>query len=97
MQNKTIDEINQIYELEIPKVVQEIKKKKVKRLLLQFPEGLKPYSTIIADEIENKAGCECFIWFGSCFGACDVPLQVEKLGVDMIIQFGHSAWSYKRK
>ena len=32
------------------------------------------------------------IWGGSCYGACDVPLQVERLGVDLLIQWGHSEW-----
>ena len=39
-------------------------------------------------EIEGKTDSEVFIWLGTCFGGCDVPLEVEKLGVDLIIQFG---------
>ena len=39
----------------------------------------------------------CFIWLGSCFGGCDIPVEVDKLGVDLIIQFGHSDWSYDKK
>lgn len=97
MQEKTIKEIEREYELEIPRIVNSIKKQKAKLVLLQFPDGLKPYSTIIAKEIERKAGCECIIWFESCFGACDVPLEAERLGIQMIVQFGHSPWSYKRK
>ena len=95
MQNKTIDEINEIYELEIERIVKTIKKDTAKKVLLQFPEGLKPYATVIAKEIEEKSGCLCMIWLDSCFGACDVPLEVERLGVDLIIQFGHSEWKYK--
>lgn len=97
MQNKSIYEIEREYELEIDKIVKTIKKQKAKSVLLQFPDGLKPYSTIISKEIEEKAGCECIIWMGTCFGACDVPLDVERLGVNLIVQFGHSAWDYKKK
>jgi len=97
MQNKSIMEIEREYELEIDKIVKTINKEKAKKVLLQFPDGLKPYSTVIAEEIEKKAGCECIIWLGTCFGACDVPLDVERLGVDLIVQFGHSAWEYKQK
>ncbi len=97
MQHKSLSEIEREYEIEIDKIVKTIKKEKAKRVLLQFPDGLKPYSTIIAEEIEKKAGCECIIWFGSCYGACDVPIEVERLNVDLIIQFGHSPWDYKRK
>ena len=94
MEKKTIDEINEIYDLEIEKVVSNIKKEKARRVLLQFPEGLKPYAQVICDEVSESANCECMIWMGSCFGACDVPLEVEKLGADMIVQFGHSAWKF---
>ena len=102
MEKKSIYELEREYELEIDKIVKNIKKQKAKLVLLQFPDGLKPYSTTIAEEIEKKANenrmkkvgkkVECLIWLGSCFGACDVPLQVEKLGIDLIIQFGHSKW-----
>jgi len=95
MQTKTISEINEVYDLGIDKIVGAIKKGRVKKVLLQFPEGLKPYATVIADEIEAKSGCECFIWLGSCFGACDVPLEVSCLSVDLIVQFGHTNWSFK--
>lgn len=95
MQNKTINEIEAMYDLEIDRVVKTIKKEKAKKVLLQFPDGMKPYSTVICKEIENKTKAECFIWFDSCFGACDIPLEVEKMGVDLVIQFGHSSWDYK--
>ena len=97
MLKKTIEEINEIYELELDKIVKNIKKEKAKKVLLQFPDGMKPYSTEICSYIEENTGCNCFIWLDSCFGACDIPLEVERLGVDMIIQFGHSAWGYKEK
>jgi len=97
MEKKTISEIEKIYDLELDKVIKTIKKEKSKRVLLQFPEGMKPYSIAICDEIEDKTKIECLIWMDSCFGACDLPLDVEKLDVDLIIQFGHSNWSYKRK
>lgn len=97
MQKKTLSEINEKYELEIERIVKTIKKKKAKKVLLQFPEGMKPYSTVIAQEIENKTKAQCFIWFDSCFGACDVPIEVERLGTDLIIQFGHSSWSYRKE
>ncbi|MFO7710294.1 MAG: diphthamide synthesis protein, partial [Candidatus Woesearchaeota archaeon] len=54
---------------------------------IQLPDGLKPHAGTIADELE-RTGAEIFIWFGSCFGACDVP----NLDVDLLIQWGHSPW-----
>jgi len=90
MKTKTIDEINEVYDLELEKVVGTIKKNKAKKVLLQFPEGMKPYAQTVVKEVEGKVDCNCFIWLGSCFGACDLPLEVERLGVDLIVQFGHS-------
>lgn len=97
MKQKSIQEINEIYDLEIPKIVKTIKKQKAKKILLQFPDGLKPYAQVIADEIENKTNSQCFIWMESCFGGCDVPIETGNLGINLIIQFGHSKWNYAEK
>ena len=104
MEKKTFKEIDREYDLEIEKIVKTVKKEKAKTVLLQFPDGLKPYSTVIADELEKrleeqKIKVEVLIWLGSCFGACDVPVQVERLKpkIDLIVQFGHSAWDYKKE
>ncbi|VVB78383.1 2-(3-amino-3-carboxypropyl)histidine synthase [uncultured archaeon] len=94
MKEKTLNEINEIYDLEITRVVKTIKRNKAKKVLLQFPEGMKRYSQVICEEIENQTNAECFIWLGTCFGACDIPVEVENLGVDLIVQFGHSKWKY---
>lgn len=94
MEKKTILEIEQEYDLELGKIVKEIKKMKAKRVLLQFPDGLKLYSTVIVDELEKRTNnkIKFLIWLGSCYGACDTPNIPKKLGVDLIIQFGHSKW-----
>jgi len=95
MQTMSILDIEEKYELEIDKIVKTIRKDKAKLVLLQFPDGLKPYSTVIAYEIEKKADCKCLIWLGDCFGACDVPdVSNLKQKIDLIIQFGHSAWKF---
>lgn len=97
MEKKSFEEINEIYDFEIERIVDSIKKNRSKKVLLQFPDGLKPYATVICDEIESRAGCDCFIWLDSCFGACDVPIETKRLGIDLIIQFGHSNWGYNGK
>jgi 2-(3-amino-3-carboxypropyl)histidine synthase len=97
MKIKSINEILEKYDIHMDKIVKTIKKEKVKNVLLQFPDGMKPYSTVISKEIENISGCKCFIWFGTCFGACDIPIDTENIGIDLIIQFGHSSWEYKDK
>ncbi|MDD5193969.1 MAG: diphthamide synthesis protein [Candidatus Nanoarchaeia archaeon] len=94
MINKSFQEINEIYDLEIEKIVETIKKQKSKKVLLQFPDAMKRYADVIANELERKANCSCFIWFESCFGACDTPLGVEKFGIDLTVPFGHSEWKF---
>ena len=88
-------EIESSYEFELEKVVKTIRKEKAKLVCLQLPDGLKPKATEIASYIEENTNAKCVIWLGSCFGAFDLPLQIEKLGIDLLVQFGHSAWPYK--
>ena len=97
MKPKTISEITQIYNLEIERIVKTIKSQKAKKILLQFPEAMKPHAQTISQEIEESTNTTCFIWLNSCFGACDIPTNTKGLGIDLIIQFGHSKWGYKNK
>ncbi|MEK6869567.1 MAG: diphthamide synthesis protein, partial [Nanoarchaeota archaeon] len=78
------------YDLELEKAVEEIKKKSAKLVCIQLPDGLKPKAREIQQYIEKNTDASVVIWLGSCWGGCDVPLSVEKLGVDLLIQWGHS-------
>jgi diphthamide biosynthesis enzyme Dph1/Dph2-like protein len=78
------------YDLEIGKIVSEIKLVKAKLVCIQLPDGLKPKATKIADELTKKTGAKIHIWLGSNFGACDIPLQLRPLKFDLIVNFGHS-------
>jgi len=92
MKEKSIEEVQEKYDLELDKVVFNIKKNKVKLVLLQFPDGLKPYATAVVDYLEEKTSSEFLIWFGSCYGACDTPVLDKELEkkIDLVIQFGHN-------
>ena len=79
------------YDLELDKVVREIKTKKAKLVCIQLADGLKPMANKIQKQIEQKTNADVVIWAGSCFGACDTPTQLNKK-VDLLIQFGHSEW-----
>jgi len=94
MQKKSISEIEEEYDLELDKIVKTIKKQKAKRVLLQFPDGMKPYSTAIVDELESRLkNVEFLIWLGSCFGACDTPNLPKEMKVDLVVQFGHTEFA----
>jgi diphthamide biosynthesis enzyme Dph1/Dph2-like protein len=98
MKPKPLANLEQDYDLELARAVKEIKKQKAKRVLLQVPDFFKPYATQIADKLEKATKVEVFIYFGSCFGACDIPTDEAKaVNCDMIIQLGHSNWDFKDK
>jgi 2-(3-amino-3-carboxypropyl)histidine synthase len=78
-------------DFELDKIFETLDKKKYKKILLQFSDGLKPYSKEIYDKIREKyKDIEIYIWFGSDFGGCDIPIYLDKYGFDLIIHFGHS-------
>jgi len=80
------------YALEIDRIAYRIKKLKAKRVCIQLPDGLKPKAETIQNEIEKLTGATVLIWAGSCFGACDTPQGLDRLKVDLLVQFGHSEW-----
>lgn len=82
------------YDLELDKAVEKIKKEKAKTVCVQFPEGMRPKAGEIAQQLEKETGATILIWAGSCYGACDLPLEVQRLGVDLLIQWGHKEWIY---
>ena len=92
MKEKTIAEIEKKYDLELERIISEIKKEKAKLVLLQFPDGLKPWATSVVDFLEARTSAKFLIWFGSCYGACDIPAGLEKLKpkIDLVVQFGHN-------
>ena len=78
-----------MFRLELDRVLNEIKKRDAKHVLIQLPEGLMTRAKEVADAVKD-AGAEPYIWFGSCFGACDLPLGTEDLGIDLLVAFGHN-------
>ena len=78
------------FDFEEERIKREIGKLGAKRVLLQFPEGLKPEGPRLASLVE-KAGALPIIAGDPCYGACDIATaEAESLGVDLILHFGHS-------
>ena len=105
MNKFTIKEVQEKYDLELDKVISQIKKSRAKLVLLQFPDGLKQYAITIVDYLSEKTSAGFLIWLESCFGACDTPVglstaqctpncgilgQKLKPKIDLVIQFGHN-------
>jgi len=90
----SIEDLNEMYDLELDKVIKEITSSNARLVLLQFPDGLKPYATAVVDYLKEKikTKVEFIIWLGDCFGACDTPVGLEEIkpNIDLTIQFGHN-------
>ncbi len=83
------------YDLELEKAIGEIKAAKAKTVCIQLPDGLKPKAGEIADKIKAETKARVLIWLGSNYGACDIPLGLERMKVDLLICWGHSLFSKK--
>lgn len=83
------------YDFELDNAIKVINDEKAKLVLVQCADGLKPYTREIVDKLEKETNAKCMIWAGSCFGACDFPLEAKHMGVDLVLQFGHAAWKYR--
>ena len=83
-----LENLEEKYELELDRIIEEIEKGDVKSVLLQLPDGLKPWGLVLTDYIESKSDVNVMIWLGDCFGACDLPDS----SCDLVVQFGHSEW-----
>ena len=80
------------YDLELNKVVQEIKKNKAKLVCIQLPDGLKPKAQEIVDHLTKETKARVLIWLGSSYGACDIPLELKNIKVDLLLSWGHAAF-----
>jgi 2-(3-amino-3-carboxypropyl)histidine synthase len=89
-----LQELEEKYDLELSRILKQIRKSKAKIVLLQFPDGLKQWANSIVDYLREKTKnkTEFLIWFGSCYGACDTPVLGKELEkqINLIIQFGHN-------
>ncbi|RLF12142.1 MAG: diphthamide biosynthesis enzyme Dph2 [Thermoprotei archaeon] len=80
-----------MYDFELDRIVEEVKRVKAGKVALQLPEGLKPHALSLARKIEEEVNCQAYVLSDPCYGACDIALQEAKtLGVDLLIHFGHS-------
>jgi 2-(3-amino-3-carboxypropyl)histidine synthase len=80
-----------LYNLELDRVISEIKERKAGKVLLQLPDGMRPFASQIVDAIENASDAKMFLSGDSCYGACDVALtQAKQLGVGLIVHYGHT-------
>lgn len=80
-----------MYTFQEDKLIQELKEKNLKRILLQMPEGLKKEGLRIAQLIENKTNSEVILSGEPLWGACDIAiLEAKSLNCEGIVIYGHA-------
>lgn len=81
-----------MYNFEIDKIVEIIKRNNYRVVSLQFPDGLRDYSTLVAEKIEEKIpALITLISSNPCYGACDlVDEDAMNLGAEALFHFGHA-------
>ncbi len=84
-----------LYDTEIEKAIAAIKEQEAKVVCIQLPDGMKPYAQEIEAKITTDTGARVLIWLGSNFGACDIPLGLNRMGVDLLISWGHNKFNKK--
>jgi 2-(3-amino-3-carboxypropyl)histidine synthase len=76
--------------MQYDRLIQEIGKRKSRRVLLQLPEGLKMQALDIAKAL-GSSGAEILLSVETCYGACDIlDREAKSLGCDLIVHVGHS-------
>ena len=84
------------FDFEEDKVVNEIKNKKCKLVLLQLPEGLKKEGLRLANYFESKTNAEIIVSGETCWGGCDLALEeAQNLGADLLVHYGHAPFIKK--
>lgn len=84
------------YGLELDNVVKLIKKEKAKLICIQLVDSLKPRVLEIVQYLEKNTDARVMVWMGSCFGACDIPLELKDLNIDLLIHFGHNKFGFEK-
>lgn len=80
-----------MYDFEIPRIVEIIKKNNYSSIGLQLPEGLMDYSAGIANSIRKEVHVDVYISSNPCFGACDLAdREMETIGAQVLFHFGHA-------
>ena len=80
-----------MFDLEKEKVLEYIRNGRYRKILLQFPEGLKPQGFRLATELENVSGAQIIVSADTCYGACDLAVEAQRvLNADCIVHYGHS-------
>jgi 2-(3-amino-3-carboxypropyl)histidine synthase len=79
----------------VEKAIKKLKELKVKRVFIQYPEGIKNKIQDITNQLE-KEGFEVIICTEPCYGSCDIrDHEAKLLKCDAILHIGHEDYGVK--
>ncbi len=82
---------------ELKEIIEELKNKNVKKVLIQIAEGLKPKLKEICDFFASN-NIEAIAWVQPTYGACDVrDEEALRFGCEAIIHIAHADFGVKSK
>ena len=77
-------------EKELDRIVEEINQHNYQSVVLQIPDGMRMGAIELAKELEGRTEAIVAVLADPCYGACDVFDRAERLGIDLVVHFGHS-------
>ena len=81
------------YDLEVERVVKEVKSRGARRVLIQVPDGLKQYLKDLHERLV-KEGITVVLSADPCYGGCDLADEEAALmGAELLIHVGHFKFS----
>ena len=79
------------YDFEEERIIEEIKKIKARKVLLQLPDGMKKEAFRITDLIRKNTNAGGVVSGSSCWGGCDLAIdEAKKIKAGLLIHFGHA-------
>lgn len=85
--------MTRLYDLELDRVISKVSEMDASRLLLQLPDGMRPFAVQLVSAINKATGASVFLSGDSCYGACDIDIaQARALNVDLIVHYGHTQY-----
>jgi len=81
------------YNLEVEKVIDEVKSRGARRVLIQAPDGLKQYLRDLHERLV-KEGATVVLSADPCYGGCDLAdEEAAFIGAELLIHIGHFKFS----
>lgn len=78
-----------MYSFEKNRILEWLRSEKVEKVLLQLPDGIKPYIRELVDFLENK-GFSVYVSGSHTWGGCDIAFnEAIDMGINHIIHIGH--------